>query len=312
VQPSPSAPVAAASVAEAAPVPEAPITSPYHAHPAAPLETRVEQAHYPALLPTRDVPLRPPVLQEPPTAPLPVVQTPAANVEALPVSASVTPPAPPPQPPEEPLLAALRCYLNRRPAEALTLLARYDKLNQEMLLALLPLAAGLTEANLEKARPDHRAAVLAQLESLEEPLRARAPLVLDKICFCKSITGFGVYEPLPECTPVFRPGEWPEVYIEVRNFTCTPQGNRYVTRLAGTMRVLDMNRKEWWRDEMADRPDRRQSRQHDLFISWPFNVPSLPPGLYTLWIQVTDAPTGRTMHKSLDFRVTTLPRPRSS
>ena len=38
---------------------------------------------------------------------------------------------------------------------------------------------------------------------------------------------------------------------------------------------------------------------------------NLPAGAYTLWLKVTDVPTGRTTRRSLDFRVTTVKDVRS-
>ena len=32
----------------------------------------------------------------------------------------------------------------------------------------------------------------------------------------------------------------------------------------------------------------------------------MPAGAYTLWLKVTDGPTGRTARRALDFRVTTV------
>jgi hypothetical protein len=37
----------------------------------------------------------------------------------------------------------------------------------------------------------------------------------------------------------------------------------------------------------------------------------MPAGAYTLWLKVTDVPTGRTTRRALDFRVTTVKDVRS-
>jgi hypothetical protein len=307
VQPAEPAPVAAVPAPQEPP-PVAAVTSPYHPLPAAPVanvgprETRLEQAHYPVLLPPQDVPLRPPTVEEaPPT------KTPPP--EAVPVAASITPPEPPrPQPPPEPpLLAALRCYLSRRPDEALALLERFDKPNQEMLLALLPLAAQLAEAGLDKTDPAQLSALLGQFDSLQEPLRSRAPLVIDKLCFCHGIRKFGDYEPLAENPAMFHPGQWFEMYAELQNFTCQPHGNRYVTRVACTLTIHDLSHKSVLQHEYKVQPDESLSPRRDFYLRIPFKVPQeLPPGLYTLFLRVTDVPTGRTRSRSIDFRVTTL------
>lgn len=214
------------------------------------------------------------------------------------------------RPPEEPpLLAALRCYLDGRPAEAVVLLERYDKANLEILLTVLPLSSQLTRKSLAKANPQEIAAVLAQLQSLMVPLRTRAPLVIEKLCFCRHIRRFGDYEPLPAEHP-FRPGEHVELYVELQNFTSELRGGQYVTRLASTVEIHDFQGRCVWRQEFKDReePDTSRTPRHDFFASCLFALPvELRPASYTLWITVTDEPTGRAMSKSLDFRVTTLP-----
>src|SRR5205807_2620336 len=65
---------------------------------------------------------------------------------------------------DPPLVAALRCYLDRRPGDAIKWLERYERPNQDLLVGLLPLAARLTEGNLEKATPEEAAAMLATLD----------------------------------------------------------------------------------------------------------------------------------------------------
>ena len=52
----------------------------------------------------------------------------------------------------------------------------------------------------------------------------RAALDIEKICFCREIKTFGVYDPWPEdhafqAGVEDRPGELVQVYVELRNFT---------------------------------------------------------------------------------------------
>lgn len=259
-------------------------------------EAPIEQARYPQP-PEHEPPVRPAALNPPPVA-------------------GPTLDEPQPKPiPEPPLLAALRCYLNRRPTEAVQQLERYDRPNQEMLLALLPLASLLTETSLNKANPQQVAAVMAQLQSLLVPLRKRADLVIDKMCFCSRIDRFGVYEPLPP-DYAFRPGERVELYVEVQNFTSEPDGPRYVTRLISSAEIKDFAGEIVQQYELKDKekPDYSRTPRHDFYNKYTIPLPhDLRPNSYTLWIVVTDVPTGRTDRRSLDFRVTTLPaRPASN
>jgi hypothetical protein len=234
-----------------------------------------------------------------------------------PVIAKPAEPAPPPPvPPEPPLIAALRCVLDKHPAEALELLQHYDKPNQDLLLALLPLAAHIGAGDLERATPQEMAAVLEQLNAVAQALRPRAALALDKQCFCREILTFGVYDPLPSDYAFHagcegRPGERVRVYVEVRNFTNRPRGTCYETALAGTLEILDFNNQVAARLDFPATPDRSLTPRQDYFLKLEFNIPrEVPPGAYTLRIQVRDqnaVPGGKSSPRvarcSLDFQV---------
>lgn len=213
---------------------------------------------------------------------------------------------------DPPLVAALRCFLDKRPAEALTILERFDKANQELLLCLLPLSARLTEESLDRASPKQIAVVVDQLNTLAVPLRCRAELAIDKMCFCGRIETFGVYDPLP-AEHRFRPGEWVHLYVEVRNFSSVrrdggPGGPTYVTRLKTRVEIRDeQDRIVWRHDVHRDRPDESRTLRHDYFDHLRFCVPEVfRPGLYTLKVQVADEATGRTVVRKVDFPVSNL------
>jgi hypothetical protein len=240
-----------------------------------------------------------------------------AEVPALPAE-----PLPPPVPsakPDDPLVSALRCLLNKQPAEAVELLKSYDKPTQELLLCLLPLVAQLTEGGLNQASPQFLSNWLDQLNSLAIPLRARAPLAIDKMCFCSRIRHFGDYDPLPEdyCFEAGndnRPGERIQLYVEVRNFTSEVQGDFYITRLASSLWICDFNKKLVFRQDFpdcrtpeGDTADRSRTPRTDYFITYKLQLPAkVPPGKYTLWVQVEDVLSRprRLGQRSLDFVVT--------
>jgi hypothetical protein len=228
-------------------------------------------------------------------------------------AAAVTPAPAPLPPPEAPLVAALRCVLEKHPAEAVSLLQRYDKADQELLLALLPLAARIGEGELERISPEEMAAILDRLHALILALRPRAALTLDKTCFCRQIDNFGRYEPLPpdhlfQAGGADRPGEFVQVYVEVKNVTSRPRGPFYETALSSTLEIFNAQKERVWLCRPAA-VERSQSPRQDYFINFQFAVPRLPQGLYTLRITVRDdaAPAGgrtpRTASCSLDFQV---------
>jgi hypothetical protein len=294
------APVAVAPPAEA---PPEPAPSPYHpttSQPRAetpPGDVQVKQATYPPPVP----PARP-VLS---VAELHRVEDPSAEKKEPPAPAATDPVARRAEDP--PLVAALRCFLDKRPAEAVQLLEPYDKANQDLLLCLLPLAARLTEGGLGDASPQELTNLVCHLEGVLPPLRARAELLLERMCFCSWIGGYGRYEPLPE-GHAFHIGEPVQVYVELQNVSSPLRGETYVTQLASSVVIYDGARRERWRHDFGDRQycDVSQTLRHDYFNNCRFCVPDMPPGQYTLCIQVEDVPTGRVARRSLDFRVTTI------
>jgi hypothetical protein len=218
-------------------------------------------------------------------------------------------------PAEPPLLTALRCYLDKRPAEAVHLLEGYDKTSQDLLLCLLPLTARLTEGGLRDAKPQEVAVLLDQLDGLAVPLRTRAPLTIDKLYYCRLIKSFGDYDPLPE-DHVFHPDDEVHVYVELRNFGSVkreagPGQSTYVTPLYSSAVIYDQDDKKVWRQDIVflrDKPDESRSLRHDYFDHCRFWVPKIPPGTYKLKILVRDETTQRTTQESLKFCVGTLTR----
>src|SRR5947207_883028 len=182
--------------------------------------------------PSTTQPVNYPAPYRPEPPPLPALSPPAETPpEIIPVVHTLTGPAPM-ETPEEPLVTALRCYLNKHPADAIEALKRYDKPNQDVLIGLVPLAAGLTERNVTDATPQDLAHLLDRINNAVTPLRPRAALDIEKICFCREIKTFGVYDPWPEdhafqAGVEDRPGELVQVYVELRNFTSEVQGPFY-------------------------------------------------------------------------------------
>jgi hypothetical protein len=285
------------------------VQSPYHATPvstaagAGAESEQLKQAVYP--------PLQSPAGSPVTVAEAPLPDNPAAGVppevEALPLI-QVNPESPRTQAEDPPLVVALRCFLDKRPAEAVHLLERYDKVNQELLLCLLPVAARLSGGNLAQASPQEMTNLVNQLEGLLPPLRSRAELLLDKMCFCSWIGGYGRYEPLAEGHS-FHVGEPVQVYVELQNVSNQLRGEAYVTQLASSVIIFDLAHHKVWQHDFGDRDyrDLSQTLRHDYFNNCRFCVPEIPPGQYTLCIEVQDVSTKRIAKRSLDFRVTTIP-----
>ena len=224
-----------------------------------------------------------------------------------------------------PLVAALCKAMEKKPLQAKKLLEKYDKPDRELLLSLLRLTADVEQGELAKLPPEEVEQTLEQLYSLTLHLRQRAPLSLGKVCFCRQIKNFGQYTPLgPDhqfqagCDG--QPGEYLQIYAEVRNFGSQLRDGQYETVLASSLEFYHGNLKG--SDGKQRRPDvtmqldpctdRSQSPRQDYFLNFQFHVPrGLPPGLYTLLITVKDVtPTApgqptcaRVAKRSLDFKV---------
>jgi hypothetical protein len=303
--------------------PEPPVPSPpiQLAGPPQPVtDPRTTGTPYPVvpLRPAPPVPPAPTPNSEPSPPPVATTQpresAPEFQVQA--VSEPVSEPKPAAQvtaarPAEDaPLVAALRCFLEKRPQDAVSWIQRYDKANQDLLLALLPLAAHLTERSIDRDKPEDVSQVIEQLQSLTVPLRPRAALAIDQMCFCERIRWFGDYVPLPD-NPAFRPGDLVQVYAELRNFISEKHEQFFVTHLASSVEILDYNNNVVWRQDFPEdrnHPDRSRTPRHDYFNNYRFYMPQIPQGEYRLLIKVTDAsrlPLRQAIGKC-DFRVTTM------
>jgi hypothetical protein len=215
--------------------------------------------------------------------------------------------------PDPTLVAALRCYLDNRPGDALPYLQGYDKPNQEMLIGLFALLVRAGGNSLNQASPQELAALVESLQSLAVPLRPRSQVGIDKMCFCAWSKGFGQYEPL-EPGHRFRaslPGRLPEevrIYVELTNLSSLRRENLFETRMASAVTIYDGKRRPVWHHDFQDRdsPIKTRSLTHDFSNSYGFSVPRMPPGEYRLVLQVVDVPTGRRAQRSLPFHVTTI------
>jgi hypothetical protein len=206
---------------------------------------------------------------------------------------------------EPPLLQAMRSYMDKRPDQAVELLQRYPAENQDALLVLLPLTVRMTEDSLRAANPQELGAMIDQLQQLMQTLQPKAALVMDKICFCRQIRSFGKYEPLTE-HPAFHVGEMVELYAEIRNLSCEKTSSRlggYRTSLTSRLEIRDVPGAYFWKPQTREKIEYSLTPQHDYFHHYRFALPEMPPGEYTLLVEIADVPTGRKVKRNLDFRV---------
>src|SRR5581483_1631178 len=200
------------------------------------------------------------------------------------------------------------------PDDALKHLQHYDRPTQELFLRLLPPLAMLSRKSFDQLSAQDVAVLNEQLQALLLSLRPRCELAIDKMCFCEWAKSYGIYKPLADghmfhASDGQRPGELVQVYVELRNFACERREGHYETRLASSVEIRDHKGEQVWFYRFDKRQENLRSRTllHDYSNNYSFYVPHIPPGTYTLTIQVADEtrPEARRIaQKSLEFRVT--------
>jgi hypothetical protein len=191
-------------------------------------------------------------------------------------------------------VAALRAFLQKRPAEALQALRGYDQTNKDMFLLVLPILVRLTEGNIAKVGPRETSEFLEQLRQMETTLRTRAALRIEKMTFCKDVHSFGRIEPQEEGHPYEagrdgKSGEPVKVYVELANITNQRNGLWFETLVAGRLEIRDSARKLVFAANLKPCSDLSCSPRRDYYVNFSFWVPPcLPAGRYTLEVQVKD------------------------
>jgi hypothetical protein len=247
------------------------------------------------------------------TQPVPAPLARAAAAAPAPREPETAPPAPPPaaatptgllrvglpESIERPAVAAPATAAAPPPAAVAA--SAEGPLGRELKARLAP----LDPAAADRAGPEELARWLDRLDGAADVLRPRAALGVGRLCFCRRVEGFGVFDPLPD-DHRFRPGECVELYAEFRNFTCEPAGpgGGHRTRLAGRLELRDAAGKAVLGPLPFDRADESRTPRRDFHRVYSFRLPpALPPGTYALHLEVTDVATDRTARRTLGVRV---------
>jgi hypothetical protein len=224
----------------------------------------------------------------------------------------------PPTRPDAPSVQVLRGLLEHQPEEDINdHLKHYDPATRQVMLLLLTSIVELEQdGGIARISPRELASWTNRIETLTASLRGRAQLILERMCFCRSIKNFGEYEPLPPEHAFFQPGESRHVYVEARNLSSRRQGDKYVTVLKARMEIYEQSNRDKPPFTWCSQPkvDVSAAPRQDYFINFLFQVPpTFPAGFYTMRIFVedwTDAPAGskqvpesRIAQRTLDFRV---------
>jgi hypothetical protein len=265
-------------------------------------------------------PVRVPEYMKPPAALTPQPpQVPEHSelVGPLPV-AQVIAPAPPAQvEPQEPLSGALYWLLKKRPDKALALLKDCNSSNQEIFIGLLTTLAILNEKSIDQLSTSEVSKLQEQLEELLADSRRRTDLIIDKMILCEHIDGYGQYTPQRE-GHAYRAGtRWHNgellagdrvsIYIELHNITSQRRDPYYTTVLNGTVRVLNSQDQEvyFYNYRKDEKPLQSLLPHFDCYSCYNFNMPAIPPGKYTLTLEIVDetCQPHRVAKKSVEINV---------
>lgn len=191
----------------------------------------------------------------------------------------------------------------RREADALAPIAGTDPSTQikieEYLAAILPpVRSGQVDpTTLDMRELDRWVAASRDAKQLRIPVAA----------FCRSIDGFGKYQPF---TPaVFRADNFPRllIYLEVENFVSTrAQTGVYRTLLSVQQKLLNSSGVEVWSTLDQEIPDLSNGLRKDFFLAiGPIDFQQvLPVDEYTLVISLRDTLGGGSCDKQMAFRIT--------
>lgn len=198
---------------------------------------------------------------------------------------------------------ALSSFLDHKPQEALQFLTRYERTDQEIILALLPTIAAAEQPFLDRSA-EQRQSVIETLESLKQRLVEKAPLKLRNITFCQGngVTSFGVVTPRSQ--PHFKPGDHLQLYAEVENLSDRKTADgKYQVRIESEVRIFDEQGEKWNATRQTPIPA-SLSQRHDFFVYAHLTLPSdMATGNYRLTLRITDLDTGRTVEQTIPVQV---------
>ena len=196
-------------------------------------------------------------------------------------------------------------YTEGRPDKAIEIIRTLNPQNQDIVLALLPILARGATADLNND-PATVAALVDQLRNAAAVrLEPRAALRIEKLAFCKDVSGFGQFVPWPDNQP-YKPNARAQLYLEVRNLGTQPVGDGFVTHVYAAVEVRDAYGNLVEQIDPAPDSQRRvsvvrfekrlgsRSPLQDFHVLYSFSVPA-QPGVYTVTVELRDASGRRTV-----------------
>ena len=248
---------------------------------------------------------RPPMPKPPELAPpLPIelpkpIEPVVPAIPAVKPADPVTPPPVAPVPQETPksprrdtlLVRAIRAFQDNKSEEGIELLKQLDPKKADLVVQLVPVICAYSEPGKPALSPDEVNAVTEKVRRAMAMLQEGQGLKLRTVCAADHVAGYGRYSPRDPVQP-FMPGYRVQLYVEVRNVTWKPTASKcgVFNELTIRARLMD-DRDRVCYDSTWPLSESRQCAPADYYLSPAFGVPeSLPPGRYSLQIDVTDVP----------------------
>ena len=209
--------------------------------------------------------------------------------------------------PEPDAVMALRSLLQNQSIQAVKCPEKYDPATQELLMRLLPAVALISEkGSVDKLNAAERGALDDQMKGLLLSLHALTDLTIDKMCLCEWIASNGTFKPQRQGY-AYQPRELVQVVLLLRNLTSAQRDDGYyVTALHGKVSLKDATGEVFGFDFTGhEQPFISATACYDCYRPYDFYVPMVPPGHYTLTVEVADEtrPGRHQARKSMDFTV---------
>ncbi len=147
-----------------------------------------------------------------------------------------------------------------------------------------------------------------QLEALIDEAAGREALQIRTIELCRTVRGFGVYEPLGSSRlPAMRRNAF-VVYVEVDRFESTRDGEEYEVELTQAIALYPdkdggANAEPVWTAGDSRIRDRSRNQRRDFFTVQPVRLPPLPVGRYALKVRVIDEADGSSDVKTIPLHI---------
>jgi hypothetical protein len=155
------------------------------------------------------------------------------------------------------------------------------------------------------SQPDDKRRAAASVTHLEEAvsnLRELGSLSLRNLSFCKTVYGYGAFDPYENDT--FSPGQHVSLYVEVENYHSTSSEKGFNTSLGTSYEVLDEHGKRVTSGDFPDVNDTCRSRRRDFHMQLGLTLPdNIAAGRYQLQLLVKDRQSDKIGNAKASFEI---------